>query len=647
MKKTNNKIIAFIAAIALFIVAIVSGTYPTWRPVDANGTFTGTAKGMEGDVTMTITLEDGVITDVVGEGKNETPGLGTTAIEKVAKAMVEQNTTEVDTISGATVSSSAAIEAANAALQSAGLTVKDLKSKDAAATDESSSDKEADVVIVGAGGAGMTAAITAADAGKSVIIVESQPMAGGNSIRATGGMNAGHTKYQDELTWDEAGESEAVEATLAKANDFADNKTITNLAGKVQEQWDAYKAEPKGYFDSVELMELDTLIGGKGVNDPKLVETLAKESEDAIDWLNEQSKEADESNSGLTSVGQFGGASVKRIHRPLNSDGKTTAVGSYLIPILEKNAQTRDVEFLFDTTAKEIVMNDGKAAGIKAETKDGKELTVNAKSVILATGGFGANNDMVKKQNPALDGYITTNAAGAQGQGIEMATAKGIDAATVDMKQIQLHPTVHVDEKDNAHLITEGLRGDGAILVNKEGKRFTNEVGTRDAVSAAENEQTDGQAWLIIDQEMVDASAVIQGYINAGYTVSGETYEDLAKEMGADPAVFAQTMADWNSCVEKKEDTEFGRTSFVKQLAQGPYYALLVQPGVHHTMGGLKINEKTEVLNTKDEVIPGLFAAGEVTGGVHGANRLGGNAVADFVVFGRIAGNSASSYVGK
>ena len=205
----------------------------------------------------------------------------------------------------------------------------------------------------------------------------------------------------------------------------------------------------------------------------------------------------------------------------------------------------------------------------------------------------------------------------------------------------QIHPTV---EANTAALITEGLRGDGAVLINAEGKRFIDEVGTRDVVSAAEIDQTGSYSWLVVDQAMVDASSVIQGYIKKGYTVTGETYEELGKAMGVDEAAFAETMNTWNGYVEAKNDPDFGRTSFANKLDTAPYYAIKVTAGVHHTMGGLKINTNTEVLNENGEVIPGLFAAGEVTGGVHGANRLGGNAVADFTVFGRIAGAAASKY---
>lgn len=599
----------------------------------AGKTYTGEAYGhdKENPVKVTLTIKDKTITKVEVDASHETNGIGSKAAETMPGAIVAANSLDVDGVSGATQTSKAIIEAATAALKQAGLEPSDLVSKNTSTTKAKDIEETVDVVIVGAGGAGMTAAITATDAGKKVIVVESQPIAGGNSVRSTGGMNAAKTPYQDKNEFKEAA---GVEKTLATAAEkFADNETITALAATVKSQWDAYQANPQGYFDSVELMELDTMIGGKGKNNPELVKALAENSADAIEWLASIGAE-------VKNVGAFGGASVKRIHRPVNADGKVTAVGAYIVPILEKNLQDRNVQFLFDTTANEIIMKDGKAVGIKGTGKDGHKVTINAKSVVIATGGFGANAEMVEKYKPELKGFATTNAEGAQGQGIDMATAVG--AATVDMDQIQIHPTVHIEEDGNAHLITEGLRGDGAILVNAEGKRFYDEVSTRDKVSAAIIAQPDKSAWLVVDQSMVDKSAVIAGYIKSGYTVTGATYEELAKAMGVDEATFVSTMNTWNQAVEAKSDAEFNRTSFANPLTAAPYYAIKITPAVHHTMGGIVINPKAEVLNEKGEVISGLFAAGEVTGGVHGANRLGGNAVADFVVFGRISGQSAA-----
>ena len=635
----NTKMKQSIAALAMAAVVAVSllgygcGSKPaSTTGAGATGDFTGTAKGFGGDVTVTLTLTDGKITGCTAEGADETKGVGSKAIEQLPAAIAESGSIAVDGVSTATITSNAIKEAAAAAITAAGLKPEDFQTaveNNAEPAEDSTVDT--DIVIVGAGGAGMTAALTATSEGKSVVIVESQPVVGGNSVRATGGMNAGKTVYQDE---NEFGESAGVEKTLKTAAEkYADNETITALAKTVSEQWAEYQKNPTGYFDSVELMELDTMIGGKGINDPALVETLCSNSADAIDWL-------DEHGITLHSVSSFGGASVKRIHRPVDAEGKTVSVGSYMIPLLEENCEKAGVQILLNTTANEILTDaSGAAVGIKATGSTGETVTVNAKAVVLTTGGFGANLDMVVEYKPELKGFMTTNAAGAQGQGIKMATAIGAD--TVDMDQIQIHPTV---EANTAALITEGLRGDGAVLINAEGKRFIDEVGTRDVVSAAEIAQTGSYSWLVVDQAMVDASSVIQGYIKKGYTVTGETYEELAKAMGVDEAAFAETMNTWNGYVEAKNDPDFGRTSFANPLNTAPYYAIKVTAGVHHTMGGLKINTNTEVLKADGSVIPGLFAAGEVTGGVHGANRLGGNAVADFVVFGRIAGAAASKY---
>ena len=628
--KKKNVLASLLLAGAMFLTACGGSASSTSAAGGVSGSFTGTAKGM-GDVSVTLTLTDNVITDCTAKGDEETPGIGSVVIEQFPGEVVEGNTINLDSISGATITSNAFVEAAKAALTEAGLNPDDYMAKADKTANGETVNYDADVVVIGAGGAGMTAAMTAADAGQKVVILESQAMVGGNSARATGGMNAAKTVYQDENEFDQAA---GVEKTLATAAEkYADNETITALAKTVSEQWAAYQANPTGYFDSVELMELDTMVGGKGINDPELVKTLCEGTADAIDWL-------DENGITLHNVSSFGGASVKRIHRPVNEEGKVVSVGAYMIPLLQENCEKRGIDIVLNTTVDTILTDaNGAAVGVSGTDKDGNTVVVNAKSVILATGGFGANLDMVTQYKPELAGFMTTNAAGAQGQGIEMATAIG--AGTVDMDQIQIHPTV---EANTAALITEGLRGDGAILVNANGERFVDEVGTRDVVSAAEIAQPGSYSWLIVDQAMADASSVIQGYIKKGYTKTGATYEELAKELDVDPAAFANTMETWNSYVEAKHDPDFGRTSFANPLNNGPYYAIKVTAGVHHTMGGVTINSATEVLKEDGTVIPGLFAAGEVTGGVHGANRLGGTAVADFVVFGRIAGESAANY---
>ena len=621
-------------SLALALLMLLALAVPAYAE---QATATGTGKGIDGDVIVEVTADENTIYSIVVTQQNETPGIGSVAVEKLPGAMVAANTIEVDGITGATVTTTAIKTAVAEALTSLGFdpaSYTGAAAADAAPAAKEEVALETGIVVIGAGGAGMTAAITAKDAGADVIVLESTAFPGGNSVRSTGGMNAGPTEWRN---MNEFKEAAGVEATLKKVANYPDNERIQELGKIVEEQWAAYQAAPEGYFDTSELFQLDTMIGGGGMNDPALVKKLVESSPDAIAWLDSLDPAII-----LHDVAAFGGASVKRIHRPVDENGKSLSVGAYVVPLLQENLEKRGITLMTDTPATEILVDNGTVVGVKAEDA-GHVYTITAKAVVIAAGGFGANNDMIKAVRPELDGFITTNAPGIQGQGIQMAQAIG--AATVDMEQIQLHPTVHV-EGTSANLITEGLRGDGAILVNQEGERFFDEVSTRDKVSAAEFEQTGGYAWLIIDSRMYDKSNVIQGYVKKGFAETGDTYVALAEAIGAPADAFVETMNAWNACVEAKSDPDFGRVSFAEPLDQAPFYAIKVQPGVHHTMGGIKINDNAEVINTDGNVIPGLFAAGEVTGGVHGNNRLGGNAVADFTIYGRIAGQAAADFQG-
>ena len=549
----------------------------------ADGTYAATAQGFGGDITVDVTLSGGKIADVKIVGDSETPGLGAVAVEKMPAQLLEAQSADVDGVAGATVSSNAIQAAFGDALAKAGVDASTLVKQVAAQTAEKTQEtRDVDVVIVGAGGAGMSAAITAKQQGKTVLLLEKMPYVGGNTTKATGGMNAAETHYQAE----------------------------------------------QGIEDSVEQFVEDTMKGGHNINNPDLVRTLAEKSADAINWL-------DEIGAPLPKVSFSGGATNARIHAPADGSG----VGGYLVNCFSETMEKLGIEVLLETKANEIIMVDGAAAGVKAESPD-KELTINAKAVILTTGGFGANEEMYCTYRPDLRGTVTTNAPGATGDGIVMAQAVGADL--VDIDQIQLHPTV---EQATSMLITEGVRGDGAILVNQSGVRFVNELQTRDVVSAAELEQEGQYAYVIFDQNLREGLKATEKYIKNGIVTEGETIEALAEKLGIDPAVLAKTLADWNDAVAAGEDKEFGRTTGMEHdLSKAPYYAIKVAPGIHHTMGGVKINTNTQVIDTNGNVIPGLFAAGEVTGGVHGGNRIGGNAVADIVVYGRIAGANACLY---
>ena len=284
--------------------------------------------------------------------------------------------------------------------------------------------------------------------------------------------------------------------------------------------------------------------------------------------------------------------------------------------------------------------DDAQNAFVSAYRKSKKDgtYTIHAKAVVDAAGGFGANNDLVSKYVPRLKGFATTNHPGAQGEGIVL--SEKIGAQLVDMTEIQTHPTV---VPKVGEMITEAVRGNGAVLINKDGSRFYNELNTRDAVSAAILKQKDGVAYLFFDSDMQKSLKATNNYIKQSYCLKGETLDELAGKMGVPADKLKASLEAWKQGKAAGKDA-FGRADMPRNLDQAPFYAIMVTPAVHHTMGGIKIDSKTQVYNTKGQIIPGYFAAGEITGGVHGGNRLGGNAQADIVTFGRIAGQQSYIY---
>ena len=552
------------------------------------GTYEAEAQGLFVPVKVTVTVSETEITDIQINAEGETPALGGAAADMMKEAILKAQTPNVDGLTGATVTSAAIVKAATEALVAAGADIAalDANRKDMSSEEAPKEEKtvETDIVIIGAGGAGMAAAIMAHQAGMNFVILEKMPYVGGNTTKATGGMNAAETHYQKE----------------------------------------------QGIEDSKALFAADTMKGGHAKNDPLLVATLANSSAEAIEWL-------DSIGADLPKISFSGGASVNRIHAPADGSG----VGNYLVDRFSAKLAELGVPVMLNTKATELLADtEGKICGVKAEGPDAF-YTFSCKAVILASGGFGANEDMYTQYRPDLKGTVTTNAPGATGDGIVMAQALGADL--VDIGEIQLHPTV---EQTTSMLITESVRGDGAILVNQAGVRFTNELLTRDAVSAAELAQEGQYAYILFDQNLRDHLKAIEKYVKADLTKQADTIEGLAEQLGIDPATLAKTLADWNEIVKNQRDTEFGRTTGMNaDLTTPPYYAIKIAPGIHHTMGGVKIDVAAQVINTEGKPIPGLFAAGEVTGGVHGGNRLGGNAVADIVIFGRIAAQSAIEYV--
>lgn len=553
--------------------ASTEGTAPV------SGTYQGEGAGKYGPFKVDVTLTDSAITDIKVTESQES-GFTAPVIAEMIGDMIATNSADVDAVTGATLTSFALRNAVNKAIEAAGVT---LVAHESAETEKVFEDVETDIVVVGAGGAGLSSAIEATQNGAKVIVVEKNGFMGGNTNYATGGMNAAGTPYQ----------------------------------------------EAEGIEDSPELYYSDTMKGGKDMNDPELLKTLTEQSAPALEWL--ESIGAD-----MKEVGRSGGQSVNRIHK--GPEGMP--IGTHLMDVFAKNVDELGIDVRLYTKAVEISHEGNKVTGIRVETKDGQNYAINAKAVILASGGFGANPELVEKYNPNLKGFGTTNTPGATGDAL--ALVEPLNVALTDIEQIQTHPTVVPKVNE---MITEGVRGDGAILVNRAGERFTDELLTRDVVSKAILDQEGGTAFLILDKQVFEATTTYKKYLEQGFLKEGATLADIAGIIGCDAATLEATVMTYNEGVEAKNDAVFGRTSLDVALTEAPYYTVEIAPAIHHTMGGVKIDTSAEVINTDGTPIEGLFAAGEVTGGVHGGNRIGGNAVTDIVVFGRISGKSAAEFV--
>ncbi|HCM89719.1 MULTISPECIES: flavocytochrome c [Vagococcus] len=584
MRKTLQRL--FVGILLFTLVACSSGS-------SKDGKFVGEAKGANGPIKVEVTVKKDAIENIKVIESSETDGVSDLALKQIPDAIIKDQGLDVDAVTGASSTSKAVVDAVKNALEKSSVDIAAMskvkanlpKAKEVSKTDY-------DVVVIGGGGAGLSAAITAAEKGSEVVLLEKLPVLGGNTMISGGEMAAPGNWLQKE----------------------------------------------QNIKDSNDQFYEDIIKGGDAENDPELVRVLADNALSAAEWLRDDVKVEFEDYLLF-----FGGHSVKRSLVPKN------ASGAELVKKLEKKAKDSGVTLLTNADAKKITAKDGKDDFNQVEAKvNDKDVTFSAKKgIVVASGGFGANLEMRKKYNKDMDEKIlSTTSTGSMGDGIVI--GEDIGAGTTDMEYIQTYPTC--DPETGRLLYVGDVRMEGlSILVNKEGKRFVEELERRDVISKAVTKQSDGHSYMFWDQAAMDKSKVdkthkkeYESLINRGLLVKADTVEEAAKHFEIDAKELQKTVDTYNQYAKDGKDKDFNKRGELVAFGEGPYYIMKSIPAVHHTMGGLTINTKAQLVDGDKKVIPHVYAAGEVTGDVHGTNRLGSDAIADIIVFGRIAGEEVT-----
>ena len=476
--------------------------------------------------------------------------------------------------------------------------------------------ENADVIIIGSGLAGLSSAVELykQSLGRlNILILESQSSVGGNSLKATSGINLLSTPIQH-------------------------NNSIN---------------------DSFSLFYNDTIISGHNQSDASLVSALITHAKDLYSFYSSV-------DIHLNSISTLGGHSVARTHRPHKGTvGACLTIGMYNLLLHSGNDV---VMFKMNTSVTDLIYKDksNKVKGVYAVINGKYKKKIKAKAVILATGGYAydqGKDSLLKEYAEHLAKFPTTNGKYSKGEGIKIARRIGADV--VHMQNVQVHPTGFVDLNNrydrNKLLAPELLRGVGGILLNQQGKRFCNELGTRDYVTQqiiqhctkVNDVDSKGvidqyETFIVLNKEMVNEfGSSIEFYISKGLIRVYAGFKAFAKEFNVDEDNLKKMVEMYKVSVEEGRD-EFGKIKFGKEFRyEEEIYVGVVTPSIHYTMGGVRINENAEVIDKNGRVINGLFAAGEVTGGVHGWNRLGGNSLLECAVFGKIAGKSVYEYLIK
>ncbi|WP_208559007.1 flavocytochrome c [Marinilactibacillus kalidii] len=607
------------------------------------GTYEVTTQGYHGTLPMKVTLSNERIEEIDIDSSGETEGIATVVFERIPQQIVEGQTLNVDAISGASLTCNGVLDGVAKVIKKAGSDPEILRKRPKVKLLAEDKEYETDIVIIGSGGAGLTSAATALENGKKVIVLEKFPSLGGNTVRTGGPINSADPEWQKEMPAI-AGEKETLEKMASTSESEIAPEYLDDFKA-LQKQIAEYLKDPSYLFDSILLHRMQTYFGGKRTDlngnniygNYDLVKTMTDNSLSAIRWLSDQvNVEFDWSNVQMPI-----GALWRRGHKPVRQQGFA------YISALSEFIKTRGGEIYTDTKVTELIIENGQVCGVKATGLAGEKITVRAKAVILATGGFGANTKMLQKYNTYWaqipDTIKTTNSPAITGDGVEL----GRQAKTklVGMGFSQMMPVAH--PKTGSLFSGLIVPPENFLMVNPNGKRFVNEYASRDTIAQAALEEG-GLFYLIADEPIRHTAhntsdEQIENEVKDGTLYRADTLEDLAIQIGIEPSILIETVNKYNAYVEAKHDPDFGKDVFNLKITTAPFYATPRQPAVHHTMGGIAIDHQTHALDENDNIIKGLYAVGEVAGGIHAGNRLGGNALTDIFTYGRIAGKIAVS----
>ena len=565
------------------------------------GTYTGVGTGKNGDVKVEVTFSANAIDSVKVVEHAETAGISDGAIENVPAAIVEAQSLAVDTVSGATVTSEAILAAVADAVQQAGGDVDALKNAAAEAGEKEAKELSADAVVVGGGGAGMAAAVRLAQLGKQVILVEKSGFLGG-AISVSGGNQV------------------VMGSQLQIDNGVAD--------------------------DSVESMVADFKANGADKNNEEILTLFAENVGATTDWL--------VASCGITyaeGLHQLGEYSHDR-------ELAYTGGGAGFAEAMRKAVDDSGVQVLLSTKVESLITEGDAVVGVKATSSDA-DYTITAENVVLATGGYGANKDMLTDE---MKSALYYGPASSTGEGIQMAQAIG--AQTANMEYGKRYPNgIEVSEGMAKSTIAGNIVGwtMSAILVNKDGNRVVNEKASNRTILEEELKQEGGELYLLLDAETFEAwkaklapagisDADIEQYLEANGTTTpvfahGETLEEAAAAAGINADNLKATVEKYNGFVAKGSDDDFGRNAsyLTKTIGEGPYYIIEQKPRFATTMGGLVVNTSMQVLNESGEPISGLYAAGENCGQVMGDDSPSGANNAWALTSGKLAADAIAA----